>query len=147
MSCNIREKYVNPNPQSGLKNQEWAIVIQQLKLTKLKRWGVQKELYEIAQKTGLWIVLCNCIKVSGKNHPNTIFGAQSATSGMPSSPITLERRQTLHPDLSIQTSATHSKTARVLPELWHTPAFAIVCCTPQCVHHYQPDEPISKPVY
>lgn len=48
-----------------------VIVIQLMRLTKLKKKrkkdsGAQKQLYEIAHKIGLWIVLCNHIKVSRK---------------------------------------------------------------------------------
>lgn len=86
---------------------------------------MQKELYEIAHETGLWIVLCNCIKVWGK-----IIQIRFLVLWAPQveyHPAPLHWREDRH--LSIQTSASHSKTTRVLPEPCHTPTFVIVRCT------------------
>lgn len=82
---------------------------------------MQKELYEIAHETGLWIVLCNYIKVSGKIIQ--IWFLVLWAPQVECHPAPLHWREDRHP--SIQTSATHSKTTGA-----HTPTFATLSSIP-----------------
>lgn len=101
MSCNIRQEYVNPTSHAGLKQRGGncypSIKANKVTTTKKDAEECRRNYMKLLMKQ---VCGLSCVTIL-RFHPNMILGALSATSGMPSSPITLERRQTpLHPDLS-----------------------------------------------